>query len=70
MDKVLIVYTMEGCPYCDMIKNQLKENSIDFYDRDIFKYEKEFDMFVEVRVLWFSDFCEMFVFLIMILVYS
>lgn len=48
MDKVLIVYTMEGCPYCDMIKNQLKENSIDFYDRDISKYEKEFDMFVEV----------------------
>jgi glutaredoxin len=48
MDKALILYTMDGCPYCDMIKNQLKENNIDFYDRDIFKYEKEFDMFVEV----------------------
>jgi hypothetical protein len=31
---------------------------------------KVFDMFVEVSILWFSDFCEMFVFLIMILVYS
>ena len=48
MDKVLILYTMEGCPYCDMIKNQLRENNIEFYERDIDEYEKEFNLFTEI----------------------
>lgn len=48
MDKVVILYTMEGCPFCDMIKTQLTENGIEFYNRDIEKYEEEFDMFVEI----------------------
>lgn len=39
---------MEGCPFCDMIKNQLTENGIEFYNRDIEKYSDEFDMFVEI----------------------
>lgn len=48
MDKVVIVYTMKGCPYCDMIKTQLKENEIEFHERDIDEYQEEFDLFVEV----------------------
>jgi len=48
MDKVVVVYTMKGCPYCDMIKTQLKENEIEFHERDIDEYQEEFDLFVEV----------------------
>jgi glutaredoxin len=48
MDNIVILYTMEGCPFCDMIKNQLTENGIEFYNRDIEKYSDEFDMFVEI----------------------
>ena len=25
MDKVLILFTMEGCPFCDIMKEQLNE---------------------------------------------
>lgn len=48
MDKVVILYTMKGCPFCDMIKNQLTENEVFFHERDVNEYEKEFDMFVEI----------------------
>ena len=48
MDKVLILYTMKGCPFCDMIKTQLNENHIEYHERDINKYEKEFDLFSEI----------------------
>jgi hypothetical protein len=39
---------MEGCPYCVEMKNQLKESKIDFVERDIHKYEDEYEMFVEI----------------------
>ena len=48
MDKVVIVYTMKGCPYCEMIKEQLNETGIEYYVRDIHDYEDEFDMFCEI----------------------
>ena len=44
-DLNVIVYTMKGCPFCDMIKKQLNECEIDYHERDINKYEKEFDLF-------------------------
>jgi glutaredoxin-related protein len=39
---------MEGCPYCDMIKEQLTELDIHFEVRDINEHEDEYQMFVEI----------------------
>ena len=48
MDKLVIVYTMNGCPFCEMMKEQLKESNIEFYERDIDEHKDEYDMFVEL----------------------
>lgn len=48
MGKVLVTYTMKGCHWCDSFKQQLKENKIKFKERDIEKYEEEYNLFVEV----------------------
>jgi glutaredoxin len=48
MDKLLFVFTMDGCPYCVQMKDQLKESKIDFIERDIFEHNDEYEMFVEV----------------------
>jgi glutaredoxin len=48
MDKLVILFTMEGCPYCVQMKDQLKESDINFVERDIDKYKDEYDMFVEI----------------------
>jgi len=48
MDKLVIVYTMNGCPFCVMMKEQLKESNIEFYERDIDEHKDEYDMFVEI----------------------
>jgi hypothetical protein len=39
---------MEGCPYCETMKTQLKESNIPFEVRDIDEYSDEYDMFVEI----------------------
>ena len=38
---------MKGCPHCTDMKDMLNEEGIKFSDRDIDKYEKEYDLFVE-----------------------
>jgi len=48
MDKILVVYTMKGCPWCDLLKKQLKESNLDFYDRDINIHENEYKDFVKI----------------------
>ena len=48
MDKLLILYTMDGCPFCTMMKDKLKESNINFYDRDIDEHRDEYDLFVEI----------------------
>ncbi len=48
MDKVAVVFTMKGCPYCDILKNMLTEAEIPFINRDIDEYEEEYQMFSEV----------------------
>lgn len=48
MDKLVILFTMEGCPYCVQMKDQLKESNIDFVERDINEHKDEYDMFVEI----------------------
>jgi glutaredoxin len=45
--KVTLVYTMKGCPYCVMIKEELKKNQIIFIERDIDEYEEEYNDFAE-----------------------
>ena len=47
MSKKLVVYTMEGCPWCTDFKKILKENKIKFINRDIVKHEEEYNLFVE-----------------------
>ena len=32
--KVVILYTMKGCPYCTMIKEELEKSNIYFLERD------------------------------------
>lgn len=48
MDKVAVVFTMKGCPFCDMLKDMLTEAEIPFINRDIDDYKEEYDMFSEV----------------------
>lgn len=48
MDKLLVVFTMKGCPFCDMMKEKLNENEIEFVERDIDEHSEEYDLFVEV----------------------
>ena len=48
MDKLLILFTMKGCPNCDMMKEQLVQNDIGFVIRDIDEHKDEYDMFVEI----------------------
>lgn len=47
-DKLVIVYTMKGCPHCVVFKEMLKHNEIEYYERDIQEFSDEFDMFVEL----------------------
>ena len=44
-DLNVIVYTMEGCPFCTDFKEMLTKEGIEFFDRDIDKYKKEYDTF-------------------------
>jgi len=47
-EKKLVVFTMKGCPWCEDMKKSLKENEIDFLDRDINEHEEEYKLFVEI----------------------
>jgi len=47
-DKLIILFTMEGCPHCETMKKQLTESNLDFVERDIDEHKDEYDMFVEI----------------------
>jgi len=47
MKKILLVYTMKGCPHCRDAKKQLYENGIKYVERDIHTYEEEYEQFVK-----------------------
>ena len=47
-NKLVILYTMKTCPHCTDFKQMLKDNDIQFYDRDLDEYSDEFDMFIEL----------------------
>jgi len=44
----VVVYTMEGCPYCVDFKEMLQKEGIEFTDRDIEQNDEEYQVFVEV----------------------
>lgn len=48
MDKVVVLFTMKGCPYCEMMKEQLNELQLEYVERDIDEHEEEYNLFVEV----------------------
>jgi glutaredoxin len=48
MNKHLIVFTMEGCPYCYEFKDKLRNENIDFIDMDINENEEEYEMFMKI----------------------
>ena len=39
--KVTVVYTMQGCPFCGMIKEELDKENILYIERDIFEFQDE-----------------------------
>lgn len=47
MDKLVVLFTMNGCQFCEMMKTQLVENQIEFVERDITTHEDEYQLFVE-----------------------
>jgi glutaredoxin len=48
MDKMIILYTMDGCPYCTQFKELLTKEGIEFHERDIDKHEEEYDIFSNI----------------------
>ncbi len=48
MDKIAIIYTMKGCPYCVELKEMLDDSNIEYLNRDIDEYDEEYEMFSEV----------------------
>lgn len=39
---------MKGCPFCDMMKEKLVNENINFFERDIDEHKDEYDIFVEI----------------------
>jgi glutaredoxin len=46
-EQFIILYTMKGCPFCVIMKEQLQESNIDFVERDIYEESEEYDLFVK-----------------------
>lgn len=47
IEQLIVVYTMEGCPYCVMMKEELEKLDIPFVTRDIDEEPEEYDLFVK-----------------------
>lgn len=47
MKKIVILYTMDGCPHCTKMKKMLKENNIFYIEHNIKNYEKEYEQLVK-----------------------
>jgi glutaredoxin len=46
--KVTVVYTMKGCPWCQMMKEKLTTENVPFIERDINEFTEEYDEFVKL----------------------
>lgn len=47
MDKIVVVFTMNTCGFCEQFKTKLTENNIEFVNRDIHENKEDYDMFVK-----------------------
>ena len=45
MEQLIVLYTMESCPFCVMMKEQLEKENIPFIMRDIDEEMEEYDLF-------------------------
>jgi len=43
--KIPVLYTMKGCPFCKMIKEEFDKENVIYVERDIDDYPDEFDEF-------------------------
>jgi glutaredoxin len=41
------VFSMKGCPHCDNLKKQLKENNIEFLELDVDEHEELYENFTK-----------------------
>ena len=48
MSKKVLVFTMEGCPWCTKLKEQLDDAGIEYVARDVNEYSTMYDKFVEI----------------------
>ena len=48
MSKHLILFTMEGCPFCVDMKSKLADAKIEFVDLDINENSDEYEMFKKI----------------------
>jgi len=49
MEVSVIVYTMQGCPFCTDFKKMLEEARIEFFERDIDEFSEEYDLFSKIN---------------------
>lgn len=47
MEQYIVIFSMKGCPFCEIMKNSLNEQKIEFIDRDIWEHKDEYDLFVK-----------------------
>lgn len=52
-----ILYTMKGCDHCRKMKRKLRENRINFIDRDVDKHENEYE---DLKKIIHSDYVPIF----------
>jgi glutaredoxin len=48
MMKQVVIFSMESCPFCTLMKDMLNENQIPFIDMDIDKHVEDYEMFKEL----------------------
>ena len=56
MNYELVIYTMEGCSHCTEFKKLLEAENIAYHDRDIDKYNEEYDMYSKITKTEFVPF--------------
>jgi glutaredoxin len=47
--KIVVLYTMKGCPFCSMIKDELNKEDIIYVERDIEEFDEEYQEFSETK---------------------
>jgi glutaredoxin len=47
--KIVVLYTMKGCPFCNMIKEELNKEDIIYVERDIDEFDEEYQEFSETK---------------------